>query len=211
MKSFIIKSYSLNFNLLFVSGWNFKIQNISYSLKRNSLLMKLVYLNLQKSLLVNNLFNINLFLYFWNFLIIYPVNSFDYSFYFFNMQKKHILFFFNNLCKMFDKVISNNLYNWFCNIYLIGLGFRIFIYKDDMFIRLGYSKIIKFKIPLDILVLSRKRNNLKCFSSNKDSLSRFVNFICSLRAYNKYKGKGIYIYSNYSFIKMKTGKRQQFF
>lgn len=71
--------------------------------------------------------------------------------------------------------------------------------------------MIKIKIPNSLHVLTRYRNNIKLISSDLSLLNTFVNQLLLLRIFNPYKGKGIYQLADFSDIKLKVGKKQQFF
>lgn len=126
-------------------------------------------------------------------------------------QKSIILSFYNQLNTFFAKFSKIYYKSWLVNLYFIGVGYKVFIYNQYLYIRLGFSKMLKLEIPSQVGVLTRRRNHLRLFSSDLGKLSAFVKVLTSLRSFDKYKGKGIYQYSDFSQVKLKTGKKQQFF
>ena len=128
-----------------------------------------------------------------------------------NSSKLLLLSFFNNFFKNFQFFLNSLSYGWFLNLNFIGIGYKVFLYNNFLFLRLGFSRMIRVEIPTDILVLTRKRNNLKLVSSNFFKLSAFAKLLKSLRGFDQYKGKGIFSLSDFSVVKLKVGKKQQFF
>jgi len=99
---------------------------------------------------------------------------------------------------------------WFFNLYLLGLGYKVFIYKNFIIFKLGFSHYIKLKIPLDILIFFRSKSKIILFSKNYNLLSNFISKLKSFKDFNFYKGKGITFFENISFFKLKLGKQQQY-
>lgn len=129
----------------------------------------------------------------------------------FKVQKRLLVSAFNNLHKFFYVLSKIYLHSWVVNLFFIGVGYKVFIFNNFLYLRLGFSKMLKLEIPKNILILTRKRNHLRIFSSNLACLTDFTKVLMSLRSFDKYKGKGVYKHSDFSSIKLKTGKKQQFF
>lgn len=100
---------------------------------------------------------------------------------------------------------------WVSNIYFIGVGYKVFIFNDFLYLRLGFSRMLKIRIPSTVVVLTRKRNHLRILSSHHEYLESFLYVLKNLRIFDCYKGKGIFQTSNFSTVKLKVGKKQQFF
>lgn len=71
--------------------------------------------------------------------------------------------------------------------------------------------MLKIRIPSTVVVLTRKRNHLRILSSHHEYLESFLYVLKNLRIFDCYKGKGIFQTSNFSTVKLKVGKKQQFF
>lgn len=71
--------------------------------------------------------------------------------------------------------------------------------------------MLKILIPLNVTVLTRKRNHIRIISSQHNHLESFLYLLKNLRVFDCYKGKGIFQTSNFSSVKLKVGKKQQFF
>ena len=94
-------------------------------------------------------------------------------------------------------------------ITLIGLGFKAFSYKNYLWLYIGLSHYILFKIPITIKIFCCKKKIYVCSLNKKD----ITNFIRQMKYYNifsKYKGKGLLEFKQFKgFIILKKGKKQQ--
>jgi ribosomal protein L6P/L9E len=97
------------------------------------------------------------------------------------------------------------------NIFFIGVGYKVFIFNNYLYLRLGFSRMLKIMIPNGVVVMTRKRNHLRIISSSHEQLESFLYLLKNLRVFDCYKGKGIFQNSDFSSVKLKVGKKQQFF
>ena len=118
---------------------------------------------------------------------------------------------FNKLFYCFSNYTDIFFSVWISNIYFIGVGYKVFIFNDFLYLRLGFSRMLKILIPSTVTVLTRKRNHLRIISSQHKHLESFLYLLKNLRVFDCYKGKGIFQNSNFSSVKLKVGKKQQFF
>lgn len=109
--------------------------------------------------------------------------------------------------------LINNFYTWSLNsnskvINLEGVGFKFNLKNNYLLILLGFSHIIKVKIPLNIKLnlLSNKKLYLSCV--NLCNLNSFVFKLKKLKKVDVYKGKGIFLEGE-KFSK-KEGKKDNF-
>jgi ABC-type uncharacterized transport system fused permease/ATPase subunit len=103
-------------------------------------------------------------------------------------------------------------FTYLCNfskIYMIGLGYKNFIIGDELFILIGDSNYLVFKIHPDLKIFCRK-NQIYVLSSNLKRLHDFTSTLKSIKKINFYKGKGIIEFKNFKFTKLKVGKKQRF-
>jgi large subunit ribosomal protein L6 len=93
-------------------------------------------------------------------------------------------------------------------IIFFGIGFRSWLcnYKSysSIILKIGSSRDICIKIPLDISVVSIKPTLLLFESFNKNKLYQFVAFLKSLKKIDLYKGKGVRYFDE--LIVLKQGK-----
>lgn len=102
--------------------------------------------------------------------------------------------------------ITNILF--IAKIFLVGLGYKNFVYKHKLYILIGDSNYILLEIPREVNVLCRK-NQIFGIGKNKKNLLDFFSSIKYLKKLNLYKGKGILEFKNFKFMKLKTGKKQK--
>jgi ribosomal protein L6P/L9E len=115
---------------------------------------------------------------------------------FVKMYKKLIIFFF-----------TNNFYTFFTKINLIGLGFKNFVFKKNLYILIGDCNYLIFSIPNEIKIICKK-NQIYGLSENKIVLFTFFSELKKLKKINYYKGKGVLEFNNFKFMKLKVGKKQ---
>lgn len=92
---------------------------------------------------------------------------------------------------------------------LVGVGFRIFIQKKKklnlLFLKLGYSHNIYFRIPDSIKVECPKPTLIFISGINIQEVNNFAALIRSLKKPEPYKGKG-FLYENEKIV-LKEGKK----
>lgn len=132
-------------------------------------------------------------------------------FYKFFISKKNMLGFFYFFLKFMNRKFLRFNFHKFVSTFFIGIGYKVYIFNNYLYLRLGFSKMLKIKIPNSIFVFIRKRNMLRLISSNYQSLNSFNILLKNLRKFDKYKGKGIFSLGNFNDVKLKPGKKQQFF
>jgi len=92
---------------------------------------------------------------------------------------------------------------------LIGTGYRVFSYKkfpNQIYLKLGYSHLIYFRIPIGLDISCYKFTQLHLSNKNSyDSLTQTTAQIRNCRLPEPYKGKGI-LY-NKEIIIFKKGKK----
>lgn len=119
--------------------------------------------------------------------------------------------FYYSFFKNFKNSLRSLNYGWTIKLNLIGLGYKVFFYKNSLYFRLGYCRMISIQVPSEIFFVVRNKEFIRFMSNNKILLGNFVAFIKKLKKFNLYKGKGIYELSDFSKIKLKVGKQQQMF
>lgn len=97
----------------------------------------------------------------------------------------------------------------FSKIYMVGLGYKNFIIHNELFVLIGDSNYLVFKIPDNLKIFCRK-NQIYILSNNQKELFDFAATLKSIKKINFYKGKGVIEFKNFKFIKLKVGKKQRF-
>lgn len=104
--------------------------------------------------------------------------------------------------------LLSGMYGFFkCKLQLFGLGYRFHIKSNFMMLKLGYSHILKLRVPLNLKV-KKKKNLMILYSYNFFLLRWFSLFIRSLKKPGVYHGKGVKF--KYEKIIKKEGKKSQF-
>lgn len=97
----------------------------------------------------------------------------------------------------------------YSKINVIGLGYKNFVFKKNLYMLLGDANYILIPI-LDNIKIICKKNQIYVLSLDKQLVSNFSKKIMLLKKINPYKGKGLIQFKNFKFMKLKTGKKQRF-
>ena len=118
-------------------------------------------------------------------------------------KKKSFLNLYKSLVKL---KIKGLLQGFKLNLFLKGLGFKAFIEKNNLNLKLGYSHLITIKIPEKIQILNHS-NKLIFSSTDWIFLTKFVHYIKNLKKPEPYKGKGLLLKNE--IIILKEGKKSK--
>lgn len=119
--------------------------------------------------------------------------------------------FYYHLASKVSSIMTSQSFGWLYSLNFVGLGYKVFLYKNFLYVKLGFCRVVKIEIPRGVSIFSRKKNRVLLVSNDYDVLYRFIFKLKSLRKFNFYKGKGLFEYSNFDNIKLKVGKQQQFY
>lgn len=134
-----------------------------------------------------------------------------YSYYHWLTLKKQIL---RNSTFIVDLGIKNILF--FRNLYLslynphmnllsiIGLGYRFFLDKSIIKLKLGLSHFIYVQLCKLVSIKFLSKTKIIFFSVFKHKVDAFINFVYKFKFPNKYKRKGFFL--NKRFNNLKVGK-----
>jgi len=93
------------------------------------------------------------------------------------------------------QVLIEITYVLYHKLNLVGVGYRAFLHEklsNQIYLKLGYSHLIYFKIPTDVSVHCQKFTKLFIFGEcSYDSLTQIAAQIRSCKVPEPYKGKGI--------------------
>ena len=126
------------------------------------------------------------------------------TFYYLNIKLKKKFFNFINL---FKTLIKKSTLLFTKKILLKGLGLKATLSNDlkMLELKLGFSHLIKIKIPKNKINIKLTKNAIIATSSNLVTLGNYLYKIRHFKKPNIYKGKGIW-YKNEN-IKLKTIKK----
>lgn len=149
--------------------------------------------------------NIFLQLYYnYNINILFYKAKIYYCFFQKHNYKKNL--FFNS----FINQIKTKLKFYCIKLNIIGLGYKYFVYNSMLYLLIGFSHFLIYKIPSNIKLICRKKK-LFIISVVKQELFLFSNMLKKSRKLNIYKGKGLIEFKQFkNYIKLKKGKKQQF-
>ncbi|KAK9803509.1 hypothetical protein WJX73_000171 [Symbiochloris irregularis] len=89
---------------------------------------------------------------------------------------------------------------------LRGVGYRATLDGDSINLNLGYSQLVKIKIPKGIEVKVERLTTVHISGFNKSEVGQFAAIIRSKREPEPYKGKGVRYIDE--FVRQKAGKRR---
>ena len=92
---------------------------------------------------------------------------------------------------------------------LRGLGFKFKLKNNLLFLVLGYSHVLIYKIPFNIRVSLTSNKSLKLSTNNVLILNRVIFELKKFKTMNIYKGKGIFLKEESPVLKV--GKKPSMF
>lgn len=114
---------------------------------------------------------------------------------------------FINFVNIFDHFLKSKEKSFFTRrLKITGLGYKMIQEQDSLTLSLGYSKVIKVKIPTHISNILIKKNLVVLNSTDKIKLGDFVSQLCILKKRDVYKGKGLL--PEYKILKLKPIKKK---
>lgn len=128
--------------------------------------------------------------------------------FFYQISRSNANFYSYNNFKNFVKNLQFAKRYFLSIIYLIGLGYKNFVYNNRLYILIGDSNYVLFTIPRETKIFCRK-NQIFGLSIDKQVLNNFFSKLQYLKKINYYKGKGILKFRNFKFMKLKIGKKQK--
>lgn len=118
-------------------------------------------------------------------------------------KKKSLLILYKKLINIKIKSIQ---YNFRIKLILKGLGFKIFLEKNNLILKLGFSHNISIILPYNIKVII-KNNKLIFCSNDFIFLTQFIHYIRNFKKPEIYKEKGLFLENEKLF--QKEGKKNK--
>lgn len=109
------------------------------------------------------------------------------------------------------KILNNmilGVWKGFCvKLNIIGVGYKVFLEKDHLLFKLGFSNNIIYPIPADIKIkiTTQKQITILIFGNDFQKLNQIAAEIRALKPADPYKGKGIKYFNE--IVKKKEGKK----
>lgn len=164
--------------------------------------MNLIYLNSFNISLLFNIFLIKDVDFYLNYLVIVLNNKYysiilsdsimcylsQKKIYLFSKKRKNL----NLIFKNFVLALFSFFFKYSLLLEVIGIGYKIFLFNNYIYLILGFSHLIKLKLPekCDIFVHSNDKS-INIIHSNKFFLGNLLSIIKKTKKMNIYKGKGI--------------------
>jgi ribosomal protein L6P/L9E len=89
-----------------------------------------------------------------------------------------------------ENMIRGVFYGHFFDMFLKGLGYRAWVLDNILYVNVGYTHIIKYEYPKDVIIKARK-NRLFVFGVDVEKVTDVVNNLVKLRVADPYRGKGV--------------------
>ena len=125
------------------------------------------------------------------------------------IKKFQKFYFFNKLQNQYKQKILEVSKIQKIKLKLIGVGYKINIFNEKfhkfLYLRLGYSHIICFKLPKKIKIKIIKQKIIIIYGYCKKSIHFFASILRMFKIPDIYKGKGI-LYENENIILKKNKK-----
>lgn len=95
--------------------------------------------------------------------------------------------------------------NFYKQLLLVGIGYKVQLEKDKLIFRLGFSHSVEYNIPSNIKIVNPKAQSLIVYGNDLQKVTQIASELKKLKAPEPYKGKGI-CYMNEK-LKLKDGKK----
>lgn len=108
---------------------------------------------------------------------------------------------------MLNKLIWGVWKGYTIKLNIIGVGYKVFLEKNILSFKLGFSHNVLYNIPNDIIIkiLSPKALTLLVMGKDLQKVNQVASEIKGLKPIEPYKGKGIKYFKD--IIKLKQGKK----
>ncbi|BFI90973.1 hypothetical protein [Candidatus Carsonella ruddii] len=98
----------------------------------------------------------------------------------------------NSFLKIINNILIGIINFWQIEIFVSGVGYKIYLEKNKIFLNLGFSKPKFFLIP-SFIKIDLKKEKIVLKSVFKDKLGSFSFVILKSKKFDPYKKKGLYL------------------
>jgi large subunit ribosomal protein L6 len=102
-------------------------------------------------------------------------------------------------------MISGVNYGYFIDMFLKGIGYRLWFYKNILFFNIGYTHLVQYKVVENVLIRTLK-NQLIIFAINNILLNTIAYDLVKIKSPDIYRGKGVRFVDRD--FKLKLGKQR---
>jgi large subunit ribosomal protein L6 len=93
--------------------------------------------------------------------------------------------------KILNNMILGVSRGFLVKLQLVGTGYRAYIENNILYLKVGYSHLINYKIPEKINILCMSSNIISIFGIDRQLVNQVASEIRNFRKPEPYKGKGI--------------------
>lgn len=110
------------------------------------------------------------------------------------------------ISSLYEQKIQGVSRGYFTYLRLFGVGYRVFLVKDILTFKLGFSHFVKIKIPASIRVFLPEPTLICFYGLDKNQVTQIAAKVQQIKPPSPYKGKGIRVLDTQ--IKLKIGKKK---
>lgn len=124
----------------------------------------------------------------------YIINNIFYFFTFRLLSNNKIYSFWKSNKYLFFSFLKSNLFYNIKHLKLEGRGYKLYYYLNYIILKLGYSHLCYFLLPLNVYFISKKKkSNYRIVSFSNSLIGNLLFRMQCFRIPNTYKKKGIFI------------------
>ena len=110
------------------------------------------------------------------------------------------------ISSLYEQKLQGVSRGYFTYLRLFGVGYRVFLVKDTLTFKLGFSHFVKIKIPASIRVFLPEPTLICFYGLDKNQVTQIAAKVQQIKPPSPYKGKGIRVLD--AQIKLKIGKKK---
>lgn len=110
------------------------------------------------------------------------------------------------ILSLYEQKLQGVSRGYFTYLRLFGVGYRVFLVKDILTLKLGFSHFVKIQIPESIRVFLPEPTLICFYGLDKNQVTQIAAKVQQIKPPSPYKGKGIRVLD--AQIKIKTGKKK---
>lgn len=110
------------------------------------------------------------------------------------------------ISSLYEQKLQGVSRGYFTYLRLFGVGYRVFLVKDILTFKLGFSHFVKIQIPASIRVFLPEPTLICFYGLDKNQVTQIAAKVQQIKPPSPYKGKGIRVLD--AKIKLKIGKKK---
>ena len=110
------------------------------------------------------------------------------------------------ISSLYEQKLQGVSRGYFTYLRLFGVGYRVFLVKDILTFKLGFSHFVKIQIPASIRVFLPEPTLICFYGLDKNQVTQIAAKVQQIKPPSPYKGKGIRVLD--AQVKLKIGKKK---